>query len=165
MKIPDRCFFLLVLSALGLFAGDRVAPFSDLPEGDRIVVRYSSTGCFHFFTFEFSYSPVGNGSFDVHELQMEWSKAKQAHVERSRRYLGRVSLEKNEASKLDALIAYYREPQEFICSTVDEIHLSQIRRGRVVAEESFSDSSCAQMMQRDLLTFGAMAFTLRKANE
>jgi hypothetical protein len=156
---------LLVVGTFTSFASERVATFSALPRGDKMVVHYTSTGCFHFSSYEFTYAPDGEGSFEVEELHMEWSKAKYAQVERSRNFLGRVSLENGEAKKLDALIEFYRQNTDHSCTTVDSIRLSQIRNGRVVAEESFVDGSCAAMMRPELLTFGQMAYALKKAGK
>ncbi len=159
MKNTLACL-LLLFSAVACSADNRVTAFSDLPKGDTIAVRYSSLGCFHSFTYELLYSPQGDGSFEVHEVQSMRSTPTQRQPKETRTFRGRITLGPGEAKKLDSMIAFYRTNSNGGCTTTDSVRLRQIRRGRTLAEESFVDASCATFSQPDLLTFSHLIAAL-----
>jgi len=161
MNTKNRIVCLIVYAAavLPCFGADKVARFSKLPADERFVIRFISSGCFHFHASEFTFYPTSNGRLDVDELHMEWSEAKKERVVRSRKHIGSVRLEHGEVKKLDALVTFYRSgftPEIFLNSS-DSIHLVQMRGRLIVAEESVIDRSPSMTDSKpELITFGQM---------
>lgn len=69
---------------------------------------------------------------------------------------------------LDTLLAFYRTNTVGGCTTRDEITISQIRGGKIIATEQFKDASCSADRVKDVLTIDALSSRLppkKKRNE
>lgn len=169
MRTSLRYVFLLLFSTLAARANDKPISFADLPHGDTLVVTYHIFGCWCDEYYEFTYSSVGYGSFEVQALQMKISDSPTfSLVENARRRLGFISLEEGEAQKLDKVLALYRKPvQDEIMSGGTALHLVQMRDGRVVKEEHVSDRSISLSEKIHALGigFGEMLDALQKMQE
>jgi hypothetical protein len=120
----------------------KVAPFTTLPKGDRLVISYQALNCFGpSMNAEFVYSPHGKGEFEV--CQLRFSRALMGSgLITNRVPLGRILLESGEAQQLDALIAAYRQPKhlEIVRLSGNVTYtLRQMRGNQVVAEEILYD--------------------------
>ena len=119
----------------------RVTSFSDLPMGNTIEIQYEWHGCFDYRRSVFSFSPAGNGEFEVYEIVPEPRRDDNAETKWSKRRLGTIRLERGETQKLDALLSLYRDPGApkalLMMGNTIMLSLPQYRGKRIVAQESF----------------------------
>ncbi len=155
MKTLFSLFIGICLCLLPARAAEPVSLFSELPSGDKLVVNFSSAGCYHAIDLKFTYLPIGDGQFEIGVVRPGFVDE-----------LERVALKPEESKKMDALLAYYRSNPQGKCTTVDLIRIRQFRGDVLVGEESFRDGSCGSASQKPpLLTFMHFAYPLFKPKE
>jgi hypothetical protein len=72
------------------------------------------------------------------------------------REIGRLELSEADIAGLDALLAIYRTNIANGCTTTDKIMISQVRNGKVIASEQFTDSSCQASAIKDVVTIESL---------
>ncbi|MEI2725941.1 MAG: hypothetical protein V9H26_21225 [Verrucomicrobiota bacterium] len=122
-------------------AADGIDGFTKLTSGDTLQVRFTSEGCFHFYTDVLTFTST-NGSVAV----VMGNLGKELTVK--------------ELAGLDILLAFYRTNTFDRCTTRNEITISQIRGGKVIATEQFKDASCRARKVKDVLTIEALSLSL-----
>jgi hypothetical protein len=118
---------------------DKAVTFSSLPMTDTLEVRFSSRGCFHFYTYDFSFRHGATSMVSVVSVGHEWSEEEKEYVEMSRENLGQVQLTESHLMRLDELLRFYRSQPHGSCTTVDTITLTQARDGKILGREQFID--------------------------
>jgi hypothetical protein len=105
----------------------RVDAFSKLKQGDTLIVRFHSSGCFHNETHELTFRQASDLSLSI---------VKMPGVN-----LGTLTLSKSDIAGLDRLMEFYRSKRSGGCTSVDDITFSQQRDGKTLATEQFTDDS------------------------
>jgi len=118
---------------------ERIDGFANLTLGDTLQVRFTSGGCFHFYTYELTFTRT-NSSVAV-----------------ERRDFGKIELTDVDIAGLDTLLTFYRTNTLGGCTTEDEITVLQIRDGKVIATEQLKDASCRASKVKDVLTIESVA--------
>lgn len=132
----------LCLVAANSPEADKVATFSALPTTDTLQVRLNSSGCFHYYTYDFTFQRGATNHASVASLLTEPRAFGNKRRDKSRKELGRVSLSEEDLKGLDASLEYYRSKPTGGCTTVVRVSISQVRNGRILATENFVDGSC-----------------------
>lgn len=150
-RIPMKTTILAFLISASLaLAGDPIS-FKELPIGDSIHVTFTSTGCFHFETYEFDFRRSATMSVQVTQVELRWNEAQERHEEVKRIPLGTVTLSDGEVAGLDRLFTFYRSIiRRAGCTTVDHITAARKSGGAVQATESFTDATCATGDRKNL---------------
>jgi hypothetical protein len=134
-----------ILSSLaGASAADKIDGFAKLTSGDTLHTRFTSGGCFHFYTYDltFTRTPKPTVSVVAVRLELDGPDPRGGYRDAERRELGKVPLSESDLAGLDALLAFYRTNSAGGCTTYDGIKISQIHNGKVIATEQFIDASC-----------------------
>lgn len=108
--------------------------FTSLPANRRIVIELKSNGCFHSFTCRFEYSRVPSPRMRVEATDVPGRPGGTD--------LGVVALLSTDVTRLDNLLNFYRKGITGMCTTHNDITFTVVEGGRVLATESFRDSSC-----------------------
>jgi len=124
-----------------------------LPTGDKVKVTFSSSGCFHRYTYEFEFQRSTTITAKVRRLEDRWNDSTQKHETIRRISLGTATLTPAELAGLDRLLAFYRSKRGGACTTVDQITLQQTSGTAIKATESYTDATCASY------TFANRGFT------
>jgi hypothetical protein len=121
----------------------KVPAFSELKEGDEMIVDLVSTGCWHNTHEIFAFRRAKDSSVSVTVTYIE-------HIQHGKEpdtlnpiKLGEVKLSEKEFKGLDGLLGFYRSPRSSGCTDKDKITFVFRREGTVVARESFIDASCS----------------------
>jgi len=145
----------------------KIDTFSKLPPGDILQIRYTSGGCFHFFTYDLAFTRTNGPAVSVEAIRLELDGpdpgAKYRDAER--RELGRLSLSNEELAGLDLLLRFYRTNTVSGCTTYDGIQISQVHDGKVIATEKFVDSSCATRYVNGLVSIQSITQRLPRRKE
>ena len=128
---------VLLLSLLKSYGGEKIDEFNTLPAGDTLEMRFSSGGCFHFYTYDLTFS---NSTV--------------------RTNLRKLQLSPSDLAGLDTLIAFYRTNKYADCTTQNTIKISQLRDGKVIATEEFKDASCRSRKIKGVLTIPGLVARL-----
>jgi hypothetical protein len=126
---------------------ERIDGFAKLTLGDTLQVRFTSGGCFHFYTYDLTFTRTN------------------ASVAVERRDFGKLELTDVDLAGLDTLLTFYRTNTFGGCTTEDEITISQIRDGKVIATEQLKDASCRASKVKDVLTIKSVARRLSQKKE
>jgi hypothetical protein len=124
-------------------AADKVATFAALPKGDELEVTFSTSGCFHYFSYELKFHRSAELEVSVVELVPQWSRDLKRIISTNRVSLGDLTLTQTDVDGLDHLLAFYRSRRRGTCTTVDKIAICQRHEGRMAAREHFTDGSCS----------------------
>lgn len=140
----------------------RVAGFAALPGADSLKIRYATMGCFHSATYELAFTAGATPRASATRLLLEWSEKDGVYVEKGREAVGEMALTAEDLRQLDALLAFYRAKPDGGCTTVEEIRVEQLRGGKLVAQESFTDASCSVHERKGVLSLGALLGRMQK---
>lgn len=133
-----------------------------LKANEKIVVTYSSSGCFHSFTKVYTISAGAEKTFEAEDLVQKWNQEKQKREVIEVVKQGSLSLSENEAVGLDLLFEFYRSNPGGGCTTVDSVQVTYRRDGREIGAESFIDGSCSRGGETGV-SFSQLEQKLRKA--
>jgi hypothetical protein len=149
-----------LLSAPFALAGNQVS-FQQLPAGDSIHVTFTSSGCFHYETYEFDFQRAATVTAKVTQVEHRWNEAKKRNEEAKRTPLGTVTLTEAEIAGIDRLFRFYRSNKNGGCTTVDRITATQTSGKAVTATEFFNDASCATYDMKNLTRLPSIAAKLK----
>jgi hypothetical protein len=135
---------LVVAVCSAAAAADKVEGFANLTGGDTLQMRFTSGGCFHFYTYDlmFTGGPKPGVSVAAVRLELDSPSPRANYRDAERRELGNLSLSESDLAGLDTLLRFYRTNGVGGCTTHNGIKISQIRNGKVIATENFVDASC-----------------------
>jgi hypothetical protein len=156
--MPTLCSIAILLAALcGAVCGAEppvgVDTFSKLKQGDTLVVRFHTSGCFHEATHEFTFRRASELTVSVVRLPGDAALAGLITTQTNRVALGTRTLSKSDVAGLDRLMEFYRSRHDSFCTTVDQISFTQLRDGKTVATEEITDGSCQTYDQKGLTRF------------
>lgn len=121
-----------------------------LAAGEVIQIEYSSSGCFHKISETYL---ISGGDQKLFTVLPGKTHAKKLHE----------PLTAAEVMGLDRLFQYYRKGKKgFGCTTVDEIKITYERNGKVIGKESFEDSACQSVNDKELVLFYQIVQRLEK---
>jgi hypothetical protein len=129
MRTRIGCF-LAVLLCSSVCSAQQVLLFSQMDNGDEILIKYESSGCYHNIHSTISFRKV-RGRVTA-AIRNDRKKDQQNETELTRR----------DIQGLDNLLRYYRARQRGYCTTTDRIAISYRENGREIAREAFVDSTC-----------------------
>jgi len=110
---------------------------SQLQPGERLHVAYQSRGCFHEYKFE---------------IDLERGPSVTA------RSGGRtVTLSANEVAGLDKLLQFYRSKPRGLCTTQDDISISEFRGTQKISNEHYVDGTCGTDEMKDITRLSEIA--------
>jgi hypothetical protein len=156
------CFLFAVSTSS---AADRIDGFTHLLPGDTLQMRFTSEGCFHFYTDELTFTRTNQAAVSITAIRLELDPKTNKVREAEHRELGKLNLSTTDLARLDAWLAYYRTNQAGRCTTVDNIRISQIHDGKTVATERFADASCESGSLKGVLTIEALLYRLPKIKD
>src|SRR5262245_38518960 len=123
-------------------AADKVATFSELPRRDELRVAFTTSGCFHYASYELMFRQWAEFAVTVVEIEREWSRDFKALKSTNLVTFGELTLTNADLQGLDHLLRFYRSGPRDGCTTVDKISISQHHDDEVIAAEQFMDGSC-----------------------
>jgi len=124
-------------------AADNVATFSELPERDELQMAFTTSGCFHYASYELTFRRSTEFAVTVVKMEGEWSRDLKTLNSTNRVTLGELTLTNADLKGLDHLLRFYRSGPRDGCTTVDKISISQHHDDKVIAAEQFMDGSCS----------------------
>lgn len=155
-----------VLCSLTLLtAADKADGFSKLPPGDALKMRFTSEGCFHFYTYDLTFTRNATATASVTLIMLEWVGTGDTYRDAERSELGKLPLSDTDLAGLDSLLAFYRTNSSAGCTTKDSIKISQIRNGKVIATEKFKDASCGADDIKGVLSIRSLVRRLPEKKE
>ncbi len=157
MKTAILTFLIPASFAL---AGDPIS-FQRLPASDSIHITFTSTGCFHFETYEFDFQRSTTVTVKITQVELRRNKTQKRHEKAKRTPLGTVTLSDAEIIGLDRLFTFYRSKNPGGCTTIDQITATQKSDGAVKATESFTDETCATYDMKDLTLLPSIVAKLK----
>ena len=134
----------------------QLVTISNLPNGHKIHIRYSSQGCFHFSTYEFDFVGGPTIKLSIVKVDRKWNKKQNSYYDFRRVQLDSLILSNQDVYRLDCLISYYRSRPEGICTTNDSIDIIYYADGKQVSSESYTDASCSTNRMKEILTFNEL---------
>jgi len=139
---------ILIVSVAGCGDDESIGPgnsstgmFTGLLSNEQIDARYSTTGCFNHYTYEFAFHGGRPGQVDVYHVIEEW-QGQDGWVEIDRDTLGTLILSGNDLRGLDRLIRYYQHVEGNGCTNVDDVSFRHYRDGELIEALSFTDATC-----------------------
>ena len=145
---------VLLLPAAGWRQVPRIHSFSTLPRSNTLKVHYHSSGCFSQDDYEFTFRRDRGLSVNA----VEDPRSKQS-------YQGGKILSKEDITKLDASLEFYRHVKGGGCTTVDTITFTEYHGSQVVATESYKDATCSTYDNEKILTFNELETLISQAND
>ncbi len=130
-----------------------VDAFSKLKQGDTLIVRYHTSGCFHDAAHEFTFRRASELTVSIVQLPHDAGLAGVVTTQTNRVDLGTLTLSKSDAAGLDRLMEFYRSKHDSVCTTVDHLTFTQQRDGKTVAAEQTEDGSCQTYEMKRLTRF------------
>jgi hypothetical protein len=124
-------------------AADKVSTFSSLPKGDELEMIFTTSGCFHFATYELKFRRSTDLTVSIVQIEREWSVDGKAFSSTNRVSLGDLTLSKTDVAGLDRLLQFYRSSPRNGCTTVDKISITQRHDSKATTMEQFTDGSCS----------------------
>jgi hypothetical protein len=121
--------------------------FSELQPGERVHIRFLSTGCFHNDAYDFDFERDGATTVRVAAVSRSCNAVGKSMPYRAINPLGTLILTPRDISGLDRLIRFYRTHPAGGCTTRDDItidHFRWIHRpdSPAIASEHYIDASC-----------------------
>jgi len=164
-----RFFSILVsgilLSLAHALAVDKIDGFAKLTSTDTLQMRFTSGGCFHFYTCELTFTRTPKPTVSVVAVRLESPDPRGRYRDAERRDLGKLPLSEKDLAGLDTLLGFYRTNNSGGCTTVDSIKISQIRDGKVMATENFTDASCRASGGKGVLSIESLVRRLPEKKE
>ncbi len=120
----------------------QVDTFSKLKEGDSLIVRYHTSGCFHDATHELAFRREKQFVVSITRLSSLAVRSGVVSAQTNRVELGTLNLSQSDIAGLDSLMLFYRSGHNSSCTTVDEIVFTQQREGEAAVTEQIMDRSC-----------------------
>ena len=142
-------------------AAEKVATFSSLPKDDELHMTFTTSGCFHYASYELTFQRSTDTTVSVVQIEREWSQKLKAFTSTNRVTIGALKLTNADVEGLDRLLQFYRSSPQNGCTTVDAISISQRHDGKVAATEQFIDGSCSYEM-KNLTRITALIARLEK---
>lgn len=143
LVMTSLLLFAIPLLQGSAWAASEVASFSKLPKGDTIRMIFRSQGCFGGGNYELVFKKTTNVLVTISALTIYPAYPDRPAQTNIITQVGEVNLTESELRGLDKLLAFYRSRPRGWCTTVDRIHLTQMREKEVIASEQFVDGSCA----------------------
>lgn len=159
MRITQIITVAVVCCLSRAVAADKVSNFSSLAKGDELEMTFTTSGCFHFETYELEFRRSSDLTVSIFQSERVWSAARKAFISTNRVSLGDLTLTETDVEGLDRLLQFYRSSPRNGCTTVDTISISQRHDGKVVATEEFTDGSCSYA-RKDLTRITALVARL-----
>ncbi|MEW6157176.1 MAG: hypothetical protein AB1813_07060 [Verrucomicrobiota bacterium] len=148
-----------------LSAADKIDGFNKLAAGETLQMRFTSRGCFHFYTYDVTFTRKGKPTASVVAVRLEWVGPDITYRDAEWQELGALTLSESDLSGLETLLAFYRSNTNSGCTTKDTIKISQIRDGKVIATEQFTDASGSAHEVKGVLTIPSLARRLPERKE
>jgi len=136
---------LLTASCCAVLSAEPLAhvdAFSTLKQGDTLIVRYHTSGCFHDMTHELTFHRAAEFTVSIVQLPQDTNRTGVVTLQTNRVDLGRLTLSNSDVAGSDRLMAFYRTKHDGLCTTVDHISLTQQRDGKTIATEEITDGTC-----------------------
>ncbi len=128
-------------------------PFSKLEEGDSIIVRLHSSGCFHESEYEFTFRRESEFTVSIVQLPSRVNRPGCIIEETARKELEPLSLSQADTEGLDRLMEFYHSNRNNGCiGGIDRIEFTQQRNGETVAVKQIEDNSCQLGEMKDVTT-------------
>lgn len=160
MKISRYLFWISLIGASGLRAADEIPSFLKLKDGLRIEVAFQSSGCFYTSKHRFEFS---GGKARIFELQPVFELEKTREKPVDGKLLGELSLQDEDLKGLDRLFAFYENPPDGGCTTVDNITVTFYQGEKTVFAGKYVDETCASRKDASRLTFWKLIQRLEKS--
>lgn len=157
MRIWYLIMFFLTASFCAVHCAEqpsRVETFSKLKQGDTLIVRYHTSGCFHDATHELTFHHASDLTVSIRQLA--GYVASSGTIQTNSVELGTLKLSKTDVAGLDKLLKFYHSKHDNICTTVDHISFTQQRDGKTVATEEIEDGSCQTDEMKDITRFAEL---------
>jgi len=142
-------------------AADKVSTFSSLPKGDELEMTFTTSGCFHFATYELKFHRSTELAVSIVQIERGGLVVGKGHTSTNRVSLGDLTLTEADVAGLDRLLQFYRSSPRDGCTTVDTISVSQHHAGKTTATEQFTDGSCSYA-RKDLTRISELVARLQK---
>lgn len=153
MNTKIGCFCAVVLCC-NLSPGSQVQLlFSQMDNGDEVLIEYASSGCFHRTHYTISITKrQGRCTAVIRDNQQTEQKDQ----------LDEIELTRKDIQGLDHLLRYYRDRRSGRCTTTDEISISYRENGKEIATDKFTDSTCAIHERRGILSLSELISRLNR---
>ncbi|MDB6030745.1 MAG: hypothetical protein JWM16_1083 [Verrucomicrobiales bacterium] len=156
MRTLHLSMFLFAASCCTVLSANprvQVDAFSKLKQGDTLIVRFQTSGCFHEATHLLTFRRASELSVSIVKLAPDTARTGVVTTPTNRVKLGTLTLSKPDVVGLDRLINFYHSKHDSFCTTVDHITITQQRDGKTVATEEITDGSCQTFQMKMLTTF------------
>lgn len=120
-------------AVLGAESPAKFTAFSQLRNGDNLMARFETRGCFHRQAYELTFSKAARLTVSI--LQV-WNDSQGTRID-----LGSLTLSKSDIAGLERLMKFYRSDHKTLSTTRDTISFTHSRDGRTVAVAEFEDCS------------------------
>ncbi len=155
---PSFFVFILLVIFSSISGADEAPSVRTLGVNESLVVKYTSTGCFHNSTSVLVFT---SGKVSMYSVKLESPDEKKEQVE-EKKHLGDVQLSEEDVTKLEALFKFYADGPDQGCTTVDYIKVSLQKDDKVVKTYEFTDGSCSTYDMKSVLTFGELIGKAKK---
>lgn len=125
---------------------------------DKLLVNYSSNGCFHHINYQFSF--VKNkvlASEKIAQWKKDWNS------EDAFNELGSLTLSDLDMKGLDNLLDFYKTNKKTGCTTKNHIEYKYFKAGKLIKSTEYLDASCTN--DTSLFTFPELANRLKLKNK
>jgi len=113
-------------------------------------------------THEFTFHRGATSTVAVVSVRQERTGAKKQSPDVKREALGHLPLTDSDLKGLDELLRFYRSSPRGGCTTTDTITISQVRDGKTIATEQFTDGSCSTYQMKGVTTLPELVHRLEK---
>jgi len=122
----------------------RVAP-NLFATGERIVVTYSSEGCFHHTSNILIFH---ENNVTIYKTKNQWNQ------KTDKTEMGTLTLTKKDKEGLNRLFAYYSEKShDGWYTNVDNIEIKRYKNEKLISSKKITDASCSLYQRKDILSF------------
>jgi hypothetical protein len=156
MRTLSLIIFFLTEFCCAVLSGELVThvdSFSKLKQGDTLIVRFHSSGCFHDETYDLIFRRTPELAVSIVHLPCEAIRPALIDPQTNRVDLGTLTLSKSDIAGLDKLMDFYRSNREGGCTTLVKIAFTQQRDGKTVATEQVTDDSCQTYQMKRVTSF------------
>src|SRR5258708_39581293 len=100
----------ILCSLAGASASDEVDGFAKLTSGDALQMRFTSGGCFHFYTYDLTFTRTNKPTVSVVavRLELDGPDPRPNYPDAERRERGPLPPSDSDLAGLDTLFAFYR---------------------------------------------------------
>jgi len=170
-----RAIFAILILAFAGCAGTHLPKrsgnlFSELQPGDRVHIRFASTGCFHSNDYKFEFERGDATTVRVAALSRSWNAGRKSFDYHSPKQLGTLTLTPRDISGLDRLVRFYRTHPEGGCTTTDDVTIEHFQHfndpaSPAIATEHYVDDSCDTYRLHGLTTLPSLANRLERKTQ